>query len=296
MPLIFAITLTLLALPAALSLRVLDNPLSALPDTSTVRRDTRQIDQRLMGTLPSRIESLQPEPSIQAMAHWPQLRQVMRIKGDTPTSDAWLLLSANDDPEQLARSLAPYEKQGTNWTGPGAQVVALARSVKRTAVVSVPVMMALIVVVLLAISRNILIALIGAWVCLLPVLSIVAVIGIFELPIGLTALMTGAIALGVAVDDTIHLLFAARHHGITHALQICRRPCLHSSLIAAACVLCLVTVPFKPTAAFGVLLAASILIAVAADLAILPTALSRLPRVRRSPNRYQPTTHGVIPA
>jgi predicted RND superfamily exporter protein len=295
--LILAVVISLLAVPSFWSIRVSDNPLLELPANATIREDTQQIDQRLMGTLPSRV--VMPKEiglTTQSLSHWPEVLQVIPQPDTDAGHHAWLLLNKNHEPAGLAQAMNPYLEHGAQWTGPAAQVIALAHSVKTTAVFSIPIMLVLIWIVLYAICRDLVVAMVGAWVCLLPVLALVALVGVLNQPVGLTALMTGAIALGVAVDDTIHLLSAASEYGVARAWQSCQKPCLHSSLIAAGCALCLQTVPFKPTATFGLLLAVSILAAVLADLLVLPAGLSRL-SLRRGRNlSKQHTFFGVQPA
>lgn len=294
---ILAVVISLLAIPSFWSIRVSDNPLLELPAISTIRNDTEQIDNRLMGTLPSRL--VLPEGlslPAQKLAQLPEVQQVIPQANTDTGQEVWLLLSLNREPDRLASAVEPYLRGGAAWTGPAAQVNALARSVKTTAALSIPIMFILTTAVLWGICRNLFVAAVGSWVCLLPVLALVAIVGVLDLPIGLTALMTGAIALGVAVDDTIHLLMATNAHGIIRAWQSCKRPCLHSSLIAAGCALCLVTAPFRPTATFGLLLAASILVAVLADLYVLPAALSRL-MLKNSYKRSTPQSpFGAQPA
>jgi predicted RND superfamily exporter protein len=97
-------------------------------------------------------------------------------------------------------------------------------------------------------------------------------------------MMFGLSAVGVAADDTVHLLHRTPRSSLarrtTFTLAECWRPCVGSSLIAACCLAVFALSPFRPTAQFGVLLAAAILAALLADMLVLPAAL-RLLNARR---------------
>lgn len=271
-----AVVLTLLAIPAVASLKVSDNPLSGLPASSAILQDTTQIDHRLIGTLPSLIHGNGDRLTADQIRDWPGVQQVVTMASESGTSadKNWLILSSNSSIGELDAAVAA---SGADWSGPAAQVSRMGHSVVTTSAWALPMMSVLVGTVLLLVSRDWIAAVIGTWVCLLPIAAVVTVVSTAGLPVSLTALMSGAIAMGVAVDDTVHILYHRRRSDTAEAVRLCFRPCVHSSLIAVACVAWLMIAPFTPTAEFGLLLGCMILVALGADLVILPAALAVIP-------------------
>ncbi|MHC4973569.1 MAG: efflux RND transporter permease subunit [Planctomycetota bacterium] len=98
-------------------------------------------------------------------------------------------------------------------------------------------------------------------------------------PLDVAAVAVGAVAVGLAVDDTLHVLFrfaeerrggrdledaiAAAHGSVGRALVL-------STVVLAAGLGCLALSAFKPTAHFGLFTAAACAVALPADLIVLP--------------------------
>jgi predicted exporter len=109
--------------------------------------------------------------------------------------------------------------------------------------------------------------------------------GMTRWPLGLPALMVGAIAVGMAIDDTIHVLQGlARGWSPRRTLVRCWRPCAGSTAVAAVCFALFALAPFRPTAQFGILLSAGSIAALAGDLLVLPAAWAWLVRSRPATN------------
>jgi hypothetical protein len=90
--------------------------------------------------------------------------------------------------------------------------------------------------------------------------------------------MVGAIALGIAVDDTVHVLMAwknteGRREATQAALKKVWWPVLTTSLAAAAGFLVLSVSAFIPMRKFGLITSAVMVLAVVADLLVLPSLL-----------------------
>jgi hypothetical protein len=101
--------------------------------------------------------------------------------------------------------------------------------------------------------------------------------------IDIGAMMTASVALGIAVDDTLHFLvwfrrgaaeLATRRDAIRYAYEHCATPMLQTSLICGLGLLVFVVSPFGPTARFGWLMAIMLTLAVVADLVLLPAMLA----------------------
>jgi len=110
-------------------------------------------------------------------------------------------------------------------------------------------------------------------------LGIMAPLGI-ELDPG--TLMIGSIALGIVVDDTVHFLFRLRWHldrgrsteeAIIETMSDAGRPILVTSVVLAAGFLVMLIGTFAPNVHFGFVSAAVILLALVADLLVLPAVL-----------------------
>jgi predicted RND superfamily exporter protein len=101
--------------------------------------------------------------------------------------------------------------------------------------------------------------------------------------------ISGAVILGIAVDDTMHFLvkyFGARGRGLGRAaafdevMEHAGQAIMVTTLILSAAFTMLVTSDFIPNAHFAVVTATALLIAVAVDLLFLPALLSLTDRKR----------------
>ena len=126
---------------------------------------------------------------------------------------------------------------------------------------------------------------------ILPVAGVLGTMGWLGLPIDLATAMTGSVALGLAVDDTIHMALGYRHHrerrmGVEESLA--------ATLATSGTGLRLTTIvlmagfgllglsSFAPTRHFGLLTCLTLALALIADLVLVP-ALIRVLERRRAP-------------
>jgi predicted RND superfamily exporter protein len=116
----------------------------------------------------------------------------------------------------------------------------------------------------------------------LPSLAAVAVLGLSGVPMNLGVVMIAAVSLGLSIDSSLHLLINYRRRlreGQTseHALTETRRnigfPILVSSISLIIGFMSLCTSQFLPTVWFGGMAAASIVLALLANLYWLPTMI-----------------------
>jgi uncharacterized protein len=122
---------------------------------------------------------------------------------------------------------------------------------------------------------------------LLPVMLVFGVMGWMGIKLDVASILTAGVALGISVDDTLHLmswyLHARRNHSnqqaIATALQHCARAMLHTTLICCSAMLPFFFSTFEPTKKFALLMMLILLSAILADLLYLPALLqSRLGR------------------
>ncbi len=116
-----------------------------------------------------------------------------------------------------------------------------------------------------------------ALAALLPMLAPVClnfgVMWAFDLPLDPGTCMTGAIALGIAVDDALHFMIAWRKAPPRACALGTGRSLILTSVVIAAGFASLLTAPFLPTARFGLLCALAMVSALLADLLVLPPLL-----------------------
>jgi hypothetical protein len=146
---------------------------------------------------------------------------------------------------------------------------------------------ALIVTVLLLAMMS------GSWqagfaviaVNVVPLIMVLGMMGWIGIPLDIITVMIASIAIGIVVDDTLHLLYryrleTARGHTPQVGLQIAfgevGEPVATSTIILFVGFVVLVPARFIPTAYFGGLSALTILVAALADMLLLPALLAVL--------------------
>ena len=117
----------------------------------------------------------------------------------------------------------------------------------------------------------------AALVALLPNVLPVALgfgwMALLDIPIDVGTSMTAAVALGIAVDDTLHLIHAWRPEDVAATARGTGRAIVTSSLVVGAGFAAVIPSPFLPAHHFGLLCAAAMISALLADLLVLPALL-----------------------
>ncbi len=108
---------------------------------------------------------------------------------------------------------------------------------------------------------------------LFPVAATFLLMKAFAISLDIGTTMTAAIALGIAVDDTLHFVLAYEKSGLTEAARLTGQAIVTSSVVIGAGFLVLLVTSFGPTRNFGLLAGTAMLTALLADLLILPAAL-----------------------
>ncbi len=127
---------------------------------------------------------------------------------------------------------------------------------------------------------------------LLPTVACLGLMGWLEIPINMATSMMLAISLGIAVDDTLHYLWRFRQE-LSHDGDIAGAVLRTHRSVGLACVFTTVVITggfwilcfsrFLPIAYFGVLIGLTMVVALAADLVLLPALLMLIkPRIRNS--------------
>ena len=116
----------------------------------------------------------------------------------------------------------------------------------------------------------------------LPILFTVGLMGWIGVSLNVTTVMIASIALGIAVDDTIHMLVRARREtlrtgdhlaGLGHALATSGQAIVITTFVVGGGFLVLLLASLIPPQRFGVLTALTMFVALAADLLLLPVLI-----------------------
>ncbi len=131
--------------------------------------------------------------------------------------------------------------------------------------------------------RNIFIGLTAMVPNLFPLVIVFGAMGWLSLPLDVGGMMTASIALGIAVDDTVHLLTWYRRlvrdgatvaEAIDGALARVAVPMIRSALVLGLAFAVFAGCGFKPIAQFGILLATLLGVALVGDLTQVPAFLA----------------------
>ncbi len=124
---------------------------------------------------------------------------------------------------------------------------------------------------------------------LFPMITCLGLMGWLGIPINMATSMMLAISLGIAVDDTIHYLWRFRSElrydgdvaaAITRSHRSVGLACVFTTLVITGGFWILCFSRFLPTAYFGVLIGLTMLVALAADLVLLPAMLVLFTRTK----------------
>lgn len=130
----------------------------------------------------------------------------------------------------------------------------------------------------------------------LPVLLVFGSMGWLGIRLDVASILTASVALGIAVDDTLHFVsWYLRNRRMGHtpqvsvgeALQACARPMLHTTIICAAAMLPFLFSDFIPTSKFAILMILILACALVGDLLLLPAML--VSPLGRGMGRMNPT-------
>jgi predicted RND superfamily exporter protein len=136
---------------------------------------------------------------------------------------------------------------------------------------------------MMLVSRSLRAGLVAMIPNLLPVVAIFGAMGWLGISIDIGSMMTASIALGVAVDDTIHFLswfrgdldkLKDRHKAILAAYQRCAIPTLQAAVISGLGLSVFAFSTFTPTQRFGWLMLTILIAGVIAELVLLPAILA----------------------
>lgn len=137
--------------------------------------------------------------------------------------------------------------------------------------------------IMMFVSRSFAAGLVAMLPNVLPVLVIFGAMGWMGVPLDIGSMMTASIALGVAVDDTIHYLaryredldhYGDRNQAIVATYQHCAIPTMQAALISGLGLSVFAFSTFTPTQRFGWLMLTILVAGVISELIMLPALLA----------------------
>jgi len=133
--------------------------------------------------------------------------------------------------------------------------------------------MALMQIVFFMILRSLRLGLLALLPNLFPLAINFLLMALLRVPLDVGTCMTATVALGIAVDGTIHFLGSWQKAGLEGAARCTGKAVIMGSLVIATGFASLSRSEFGPTAAFGLLCAAAMFFAMLGDLILLPALL-----------------------
>ena len=134
---------------------------------------------------------------------------------------------------------------------------------------------------------------------LFPFLTLFGAMGLFHEPLDIGVVMAASVALGIAVDDTIHFLTQyqtslregfSRAEAVHEALKHCGVAMVQTTAICVSTLFLYIFSDFVPTVKFSVLMCALLIAALIGDIVMLPALLwSRLGYVTELPKSNKAT-------
>lgn len=198
-----------------------------------------------------------------------------------PTEELQLLLKDID--EYLAANESPdYD---VLVTGVGPIYTGLADRVLEGQIRSFALVMAIVAVMMILLFRSLRWGLFALAPNVIPVLFVMGVMGWFGVTLNLATMMIASIAIGIAVDDTIHFIVRFRRElaesgdhreAARRALTTTGRAVVTTTVVLIAGYGILMVSSFVPIAHFGLLSAVTMFAALAADVLLLPALLIKL--------------------
>ena len=233
-----------------------------------------------IGTLVDRIERLEPVDSVLPVYAEQPLRAQFYIFTKHLSSNA---IGELETRVSNAADGALPEGAVANFIGTRILWSNMDRSVLDTQLRSALLVFGFLFVLMPLLTRSVWIGLAGLFISALPVLSVLGLMGWMGLTINVATCLIGGVALSVAIDDTIFFLSRVRDEresgiglqaAIATSISSVGRAMILTTSIMTLCFLSMGLSDFLPTAQFGVLFSAVLVLALLADLILLPCLLA----------------------
>jgi hypothetical protein len=168
------------------------------------------------------------------------------------------------------------------FTGIGTLMTVIFEQAIYSSAISYLLAFTLITVLMMLLVGSIKIGLISMIPNLLPILFLAMIMVIFKMPLDMFTLLIGAIALGLAVDDTVHFMhnfrrYEMQYNDVDKAVELTLmgtgRAITLTSIVLALGFLVLTFSSMNNMFNFGILTASAILVALLADFFLMPAIM-----------------------
>ena len=150
---------------------------------------------------------------------------------------------------------------------------------------SIIIMLAIIFVIFILYCRSAAVALIAMIPNVLPITICLAIMGFLGIDLNITTVFLFSISIGIAVDDTFHLLYHYRlfleqethqqsKRAVLNMITVKAKPVIATSLAISIGFLFLALSNFTPIILFGIFIAITIFFCLIGDMVILPAFLA----------------------
>ena len=188
--------------------------------------------------------------------------------------------AVSDEIESLAseffvrdgRLVFPGEELSVSTTGEFVLFDHVDRQFFRELLMTYAVAFLAITIVVLLVLRNTRMAFIALLPNLFPAVIVLGMAGFLSKSLDVASLMTASVALGIAVDDTLHFLLW--NGSIEQRMRYCGKAMLQTSMILGASIVLYAFCGFLPTVRFGILLSGMMFAALVGDLLFLPALMA----------------------
>jgi len=185
--------------------------------------------------------------------------------------------------EFLQKRVAPGERVEAVFTGSAPLVFAAQQELLRSLMRSFCVAFVLIAAVMILLLRSASAGMLAMLPNIFPTMVTFGLLGWIARPVDVGTMMTASVALGIAVDDTLHFLTwfrrglmrgDTREEAIVEAYQRCAPAMTQTTLIAGPSMAVFFLSSFQPVSHFGLLMFILLAAALLGDLVMLPALLA----------------------
>jgi len=186
----------------------------------------------------------------------------------------------------LQPELEKYGEQGVHLTAYYTGIMPLIHTVQQLILQDLTwsfltafVLVALVIVI---VQRNLLTGLLSMLPNIFPIVVVFGIMGWMDIPLDIGSVMTASVALGIAIDDTLHFLAWFRREkslnrtseeAVRSALKHCGRAMIHTTFICGLGLMVFGFSDFIPTQRFAWMMLALLTTALIGDLLFLPAML-----------------------
>lgn len=251
----------------------------ALPEGKSVRRVTRQVIMRRRASVIQ--EQLREGGFLSRGQDQEQLWRVSVRASALSSLDYGRFIEVLR--ESLHPVVEPLDDVRITYTGVIPLIYKAQRELLNDLVESFLLAFVVIALVMVVVLRDVRSGLLTMIPNVFPAVVVFGIMGWFSIWIEIGSIMTASAAMGIAVDDTFHLLTwyrrgvsrqHSRRHAVGFALQRCASAMAHTTLVCSCALLAFSLSSFMPIKRFAWLMAILLVAALLGDLILLPAILS----------------------